>query len=389
MALFQYFPNNYVWNLAVNMAIESGGQIGEIEDMCRPLLEAGARGVDAGTAEFLAQWVNMADKLLGLASEDEAQGRVLSASRKMQRAALYLLVAERMQGHGHPGRDATFAKAQQVFRHSVDIGRENAERVEIPYQGKVLPALLTRAPTKGPQPCVLYVNGLDSCKELLYWSWLPRELARRGIATLSVDQPGTGEALRLQGLPATHESERWATACYDWLAAHDEIDAERIGMAGISLGGYFTPRAMAFEPRFASGAVWGANHDWAEVQKKRLLREGENPVPHYWNHVQWVFGAKDRDEFFEKAQGMCLDGILDRIRAPFLVTHGEKDRQIALSYAQRSYDQLVNSSKRELKIFTEREGGVEHVGADNMTFARDYIADWFAETLGGSTSGCA
>lgn len=389
MALFQYFPNNYVWNLAVNMAIESGGQIGEIEDMCRPLLEAGARGVDAGTAEFLTQWVNMADKLLGLASEDEAQGRVLSASRKMQRAALYLLVAERMQGHGHPGRDATFAKAQQVFRHSVDIGRENAERVEIPYQGKVLPALLTRAPTKGPQPCVLYVNGLDSCKELLYWSWLPRELARRGIATLSVDQPGTGEALRLQGLPATHESERWATACYDWLAAHDEIDAERIGMAGISLGGYFTPRAMAFEPRFASGAVWGANHDWAEVQKKRLLREGENPVPHYWNHVQWVFGAKDRDEFFEKAQGMCLDGILDRIRAPFLVTHGEKDRQIALSYAQRSYDQLVNSSKRELKIFTEREGGVEHVGADNMTFARDYIADWFAETLGGSTSGCA
>lgn len=389
MALFQYFPNNYVWNLAVNMAIESGGQIGEIEDMCRPLLEAGARGVDAGTAEFLTQWVNMADKLLGLASEDEARGRVLSASRKMQRAALYLLVAERMQGHGHPGRDATFAKAQQVFRHSVDIGRENAERVEIPYQGKVLPALLTRAPTKGPQPCVLYVNGLDSCKELLYWSWLPRELARRGIATLSVDQPGTGEALRLQGLPATHESERWATACYDWLAAHDEIDAERIGMAGISLGGYFTPRAMAFEPRFASGAVWGANHDWAEVQKKRLLREGENPVPHYWNHVQWVFGAKDRDEFFEKAQGMCLDGILDRIRAPFLVTHGEKDRQIALSYAQRSYDQLVNSSKRELKIFTEREGGVEHVGADNMTFARDYIADWFAETLGGSTSGCA
>jgi dipeptidyl aminopeptidase/acylaminoacyl peptidase len=387
MALFQYFPNNYVWNLAVNMALESGGQIGEIEDMCRPLLEAGARGVDAGTAEFLAQWVNMADKLLALASEDEAQERVLSASRKLQRAALYLIVAERMQGHGHPGREATFAKAQQAFRHAVDIARENAERVEIPYQGKMLPALLTRAATSGPQPCVLYVNGLDSCKELLYWSWLPRELARRGVATLSVDQPGTGEALRLQGLPATHESERWATACYEWLAARDDIDAKRIGMAGISLGGYFTPRAMAFEPRFASGAVWGANHDWHEVQHKRLLREGENPVPHYWKHVQWVFGAQDKDEFFEKAKGMCLDGILDRIRVPFLVTHGEKDRQIALSYAQRSYDQLVNSPKRELKIFTEREGGVEHVGADNMSFARDYIADWFAETLGGSTSG--
>ena len=47
----------------------------------------------------------------------------------------------------------------------------------------------------------------------------------------------------------------------------------------------------------------------------------------------------------------------------------------------------MNSPRRELKVFTDREGGVEHVGADNMSFARDYIADWFAETLGGSTSG--
>jgi dipeptidyl aminopeptidase/acylaminoacyl peptidase len=247
---------------------------------------------------------------------------------------------------------------------------------------------LTRPPgARGKLPCVLYVNGLDSCKELLYWSWLPRELARRGIATLCVDQPGTGESLRLLGLPATAASERWATPCYEWLAARADVDADRIGMTGISLGGYFTPRALAFEPRFASGAVWGANHDWHEVQLKRLLREGENPVPHYWAHVQWVFGARDRDEFFVKAKDMCLDGILDRIRAPFLVTHGEKDRQIALTYAHRTFEQLTNSQRRELKIFTAREGGVEHVGADNMSFARDYIADWFAETLGGATNG--
>jgi pimeloyl-ACP methyl ester carboxylesterase len=388
MALFQYFPNNYVWNLSVNMALESGGRIGEIEDMCRPLLDAAARGEDAGTAEFLAQWVAVADNLVALAGEDEAKGRLLSAAAKLQRAALYYLVAERMQGRGHPGRERTYAEAQRVFRHAVVIGRENAERVEIPYQGKVMPALLTRAePSDGEAPCVLYVNGLDSCKELLYWSWLPRELARRGIATLSVDQPGTGESLRLQGLHATHESERWASPCYEWLAARDDIDSARIGMVGISLGGYFTPRAMAFEPRFASGAVWGANHDWAEVQRKRLQREGENPVPHYWNHVMWVFGAKDLDDFLARSQGMHLDGILDRIEVPFLVVHGERDRQIALEYAHRTYAELVNSRRRKLKILTAREGGVEHVGADNMSFARDYIADWFAETLGGSAAG--
>ena len=383
MALFQYFPNNYVWNLAVNMAIESGGQIGEIEDMCRPLLEAAARGDDAGTGEFLQQWVIMADKLVTLADEDEARGRLLSAGAKLQRAALYYLVAERMQGLGHPSREATFARAQAVFRRGTRNSRENAERVEVPYEGTYLPGLLTRSELEQERsPAVLYVNGLDSCKELLYWSWLPRALARRGITTLSIDQPGTGESLRLLGLNATHESERWATPCFDWLAARADIDAARIGMTGISLGGYFTPRAMAFEPRFASGAVWGANHNWAEVQQKRLQREGENPVPHYWQHVCWVFGAADTDDFMEKASGMHLNGILDRIKVPFLVTHGAADRQIALDYAQQSYDQLVNSPRRELKVFTEREGGVEHVGADNMSFARDYIADWFAETLG-------
>jgi len=132
--------------------------------------------------------------------------------------------------------------------------------------------------------------------------------------------------------------------------------------------------------------VWGANHNWAEVQQKRLKREGENPVPHYWAHVMWAFGASDMDDFLAKAAGMTLDGVMERIAVPFLVTHGAKDRQISVDYAQQSYDGLTNSPRRELKIFTEREGGVEHVGADNMSYARDYIADWFAESLGGHTA---
>jgi hypothetical protein len=145
VALFQYFPNNYVWNLSVNIAIESGAKIGEIEDMCRPLLDAAARGEDAGTAQFLEQWVKMGDKLVGLAREDEDKARLLSAGAKLQRAALYYLTAERMQGHGHPGRSETYAKAQSAFRHGVKIGAENAERFEVPYAGSFIPGLFTRA----------------------------------------------------------------------------------------------------------------------------------------------------------------------------------------------------------------------------------------------------
>lgn len=382
MALFEYFPN-YIWNLSLAIALESGGKIGEIVDMCQPIKDAAAGGADAGTPAFMREWVRMADKLSVLAGEDEALGRLFSAGDKLKRAALYYQTAERMQGHGHPGRAETYAKALDAFHKGTRFAGDDALRVTIAYEGKELAALWTRGTGEGPRPAVVYCNGLDSTKELLWFSWLPQALARRGISTLCVDQPGTGEALRLQGLAATHDSERWASKWVDWLERQSEVDPARIGMTGISLGGYYAPRAIAFEPRFASGAVWGANHDWAHVQQKRLRREGENPVPHYWGHVMWVFGAKDMEEFHEKSKGMTLDGLMERITVPFLVTHGEHDRQIALDYANRSFDQLTASPNRQLKIFTPREGGVEHVGADNMSFGREYIADWFAETLGG------
>ncbi len=385
MALFEYFPN-YIWNLSVAIAMESGAQLGEIIDMCQPIKDAAASGADAGTPAFMKQWAAMGDKLAELAGEDEAAGRNFSASNKLERAALYLFTAERMQGHGAPGRAATYAKARAAFDKSTVLGRIDRERVEIPLARGTMSALYTQAPGEGPRPVVVYCNGLDSCKELLYWSRLPEALARRGISTLCVDQPGSGEALRLQGLPVDPHSETWASLAVDWLELRPEIDAARIGMTGISLGGHFAPRAVAYEPRFASGACWGANHNWLEVQHKRMKREGENPVPHYWAHVMWAFGAADMDEFLQKASGMNLNGHMDRVRVPFLVTHGAQDRQISVQYAHDCYEQLVNSPRRALQIFTAREGGVEHVGADNMAYGRDCIADWFAETLGGKTA---
>ncbi|EQB12186.1 alpha/beta hydrolase family protein [Sphingobium lactosutens] len=384
MALFEYFPN-YIWNLSVAIAMESGGRIGEIVDMCQPIKDAAANGGDAGTPQFMQAWAAMGAKLLELAAEDEAKGRAFSASNKLERAALYLFVAERMQGHGAPGRKETYAKARDAFDRSTALGKINRDRVEIPLANGTMPALFTRAPGDGPKPVVVYCNGLDSCKELLYWSGLPEALARRGVSTLCVDQPGAGETLRLQNLPVDPHSESWASKAVDWLEQQSDVDPKRIGMTGISLGGHFAPRAVAYEPRFASGAVWGANHNWREVQDKRMAREGENPVPHYWAHVHWAFGASDQDDFLAKSQDMNLNGHMDRIKVPFLVTHGANDRQISLSYADDLYDQLVNSPRREKVIFTAREGGVEHVGADNMSYGRDLIADWFAETLDGVT----
>lgn len=382
--MFRYFPTNYPWNLAVDLAIEMGARIGEIEEMCAPLLPASRQPDAAGTRAFRETWASMADRLSELAAEDEARGRLLSAGDKYGRAATYLLTAERLQPHGAPGRLELYQRFLDVFARGVALAGESCERVEIPYGEAHLAALLVRAEgVEGRAPILVQVNGLDSTKEMKYRVGLPHWLARRGVSSLVVDQPGTGEALRLHGLTAVFDSERWASPIVDWLERRDDVDSFRIGLEGVSLGGYFCPRAVAFEPRFACGVVWGANHDWRDVQKKRLAREGSLPVPHYWEHVRWVWGAKDMDEFLAVAEKVHLDGILDRIRVPFLVTHGEEDSQIPVAWAHRTYEQLVNSPRRELKVFTRREGGVQHSSFDNSANAGAFIADWVAETLGG------
>ena len=384
--MFKYFPTNYVWNLSVDLAIEMGARIGEIEAMCAPLQEAARAPDAAGTSAFRESWVHMADQLCALAEEDEARGRRLSAGEKLSRAASYLITAERLQAHGAPGRMALYRRHLELFARGVQLSGENCERVEIPYEDGHLAALYVRAEgAVGRAPLLVQLNGLDSTKEMRYRVGLPAWLAKRGVSSLVVDQPGSGEALRLFDMKARHDSEHWARRIVDWLQTRDDVDPGRIGCEGVSLGGYYCPRAVAFEPRFACGVVWGANHDWRDVQKRRLEKEGSFPVPHYWAHVCWVWGAKDIDDFMRIAEQVHLDGVVAEICVPFLVTHGEKDSQIPLKWAHRTYEQLVNSPRRELKVFTDREGGCQHSSFDNSINAGHYIADWVAETLGGRT----
>ena len=391
--MFRYFPTNYVWDLSVNLSIEMGARIGEIEAMCKPLLDAAKAPDAAGTAAFRETWQRMADKLCTLAVENEALGRGLSAGEKYRRAANYMLTAERLQAHGSAGREALYARFQETFVKSMTLSGDNCEFVQVPYRTDTgmsfLSGLLVRAeglPAGQRAPLLLQVNGLDSTKEMKYLVGLPLWLAKRGVSSLLIDQPGTGDALRLRHLTARFDAEHWASQVVDWLETRADVDPQRIGMEGVSLGGYYCPRAVAFEPRFACGVVWGANHDWRDVQAKRLAKEGNLPVPHYWAHVCWVWGAKDIDDFMRIAQDVHLDGVVEKIKVPFLVTHGEKDSQIPLQWAHRTYEQLINSPKRELKIFTEREGGAQHASFDNSANAGMFIADWVAETLGTTTS---
>src|SRR6185436_4722616 len=130
--MFKYFPTNYVWNLSVDLAIEMGARIGEIEEMCAPLQDAAKTPNAAGTQAFRESFVRMADKLCILADEDKSRGRLLSAGEKLNRAATYLITAERLQAHGAEGRKSLYLRHREVFDEGVRLSGEDCVRVEIP-----------------------------------------------------------------------------------------------------------------------------------------------------------------------------------------------------------------------------------------------------------------
>ncbi len=143
--MFRYFPTNYVWNLSVDLAIEMGARIGEIETMCAPLVEASKQPDAEGTRAFGRSWASMGERLCELAEDDEERGRLISAGEKLLRAAIYLLTAERMQGYGSPGRAELYVRLQGIFQRGLALTRANCERLEIPYGGAHLAGLYVRA----------------------------------------------------------------------------------------------------------------------------------------------------------------------------------------------------------------------------------------------------
>ena len=90
---------------------------------------------------------------------------------------------------------------------------------------------------------------------------------------------------------------------------------------------------------------------------------------------------------FEIAKKMTLKGVAEKITCPFLIVHGENDRLSPARDAEITIEEAVNSQKRELKVFTCADGGVEHCQVDNNSLAIEYMSDWIADTLGGKPKG--
>lgn len=380
---FTYFPDDYRWShgllLALNGAPWGGGEIGEINRVGLAL--RGRRGDDRAWFE---EWTRMAEAVEAIGRERAAKGKDASAAAYLLRAAQYYHVGERfLQPKGERGL-AAYRRGVECFRDAARrLSRPRIESVEVPYEGTSLPALLVHAEgARGRAPAMVFFDGFDITKEIQYFKGVP-DLVARGIACLIVDGPGNGEAIRFRGLTLHHETERYAGASYEYLAKRSEIDPARIGVMALSLGGYYAPRAAAFEPRFAACLAWGAQWDYHAVWKERLDRiaRGETPslsVP--WEHLLWIFGVKTKEEALGRLEGFRLDGVVQKIQCPFLLVHGEGDAQIPLATAQKCFD-AVGSTRKAFKVFTRAEGGDHHCQIDNVSIGTAYMWDWLEEVL--------
>jgi len=384
--MFEYFPNHYSWSTAALMAVQRGGELSEVDEACRPLLEAAklpdARNNPAAQKQWVDRWSGLARKVEALAEADERAGHPFSAGRKYRRAAVYFMTAERMASRHGPEKGVLYAAYLAAFRKSVELRGEPVEFVDIAYGNTQLPALLYRAPGAGPRPAMIHFDGFDVSKEWMHLSGMPHEFARRGISTLMVDHPGIGAALRLQNLPTSPESEKWAAAAMDYLETRADIDRARVGIIAMSLGGYYAPRAAAFEKRLACCVAWGARWDNAESHG-RILRDpnAARSITGWIDHALHVYGARDIEEASAKIAAMNLKDVAHKIECPLLVVHGENDRQVSADQAHRTIDGAVNSPHRDLKIFSAAEGGVEHCQGDLFSIAVDWIADWVADVF--------
>jgi dienelactone hydrolase len=378
---FMYFPDNYRWSAAfVNMlgtAQFGGVDISELHAIGR-LLE-GKRG-DDDEAWFDA-CVKIADTVRGHAEKFRTEGHPVSASNFYLRACHYYQMGERFRTPKDARALDAYRTAVECFHQFVELSGNKIEIVDVPFEGKKLPGYFVPAQNakSARTPCMVFFDGLDITKEIQFLRGVP-DLVRRGISVLVMDGPGTGEAIRFRGMPLRYDYEKAGSACIDYLEQRADVDPKRIGIVAISLGGYYAPRCASLEPRFAACIAWGAIWDYYGTWKKRIDAGFKASMSVPGHHIMWILGVDSLDAALKKLEPFKLDGVVQKMRCPFLVVHGEDDEQIPLEHAQALYE-ASGSADKTLRVFIAEEGGAQHCQRDYLSLGTAVMWNWLEDKL--------
>jgi fermentation-respiration switch protein FrsA (DUF1100 family) len=304
------------------------------------------------------------------AAHHEALGRAalakkhfLTAGECLQRAGVYYHFAAFLFVHDVPQMKIAHMKAVECRQAALPFLRPPGERVLIPYEGKTLAGVLRKPAGYDKPSVVMMAVGLDSTKE--EGDAYEAPFLARGMATLIFEGPGQGEAQYDFAIRGDYEVP--VKAVLDYVETRRDLDASRIGMWGVSLGGYYAPRAAAFEKRIKACIALGGPFNWAEAWDglPELTREAFRVRSH----------CATQDEARQNAATLSLEGIAQNITCPLFIVNGRLDRIVPAADAER----LAREVKGPVELMMIEDGN--HIATNRAYRWRSQSADWMGEKL--------
>jgi dienelactone hydrolase len=312
--------------------------------------------------DWLPAWEAHGDQLASEATDAQDQGFSETAGELWRRAAtsyhfgrfVWMVDMDRYR-QASDKASAALAAAHRLLDPT-------AERLEIPFEGAHMVAILRRPNTPNPPPLVVLIPGLDSTKEEFFGT--EEVFHRRGLATLTLEGPGQGETGYELSIRPDYDVP--FGAALDYLSDRSDIDLDRVGAIGFSLGGYYAPRVAAFEPRCKAAVGISGPYRMSDFWDER--------PPMTKATFQHHSGSSSEEEAKAVAATLSLDGVARQIAQPLLIITGDRDRLVPWKETKRIADEAPNST---WKLY---EGG-NHV-VNNMPYqCKTFAADWLRQHL--------
>jgi pimeloyl-ACP methyl ester carboxylesterase len=373
-----------------------GADIGEC-------LAAAARVRGSDLDSWYDAWESTAIAALTLAEGELAAGRTESARLAFWRSSSYFRTAGVMLMGTPPDPRLvdSYTRQTDAFRRGAALLGVPPEIVQIPYEDTTLPGYFFRAGEgQRPRATVILTGGYDGTAEELYFFNGAAALAR-GYHVLAFDGPGQGAALLRQGLVLRPDWENVVTPVVDYLVCRPDVDASKIALIGLSLGGYLAPRAASAEHRLAACIADCGSYDLfasaleripgplasglaegggtAAAVLRRVLRILERKPTAGWalRRGQQVHGAADPIQYLRSLRDYSLKDRADKITCPMFVCNAEGD-DISQSAPQLA---AALTCETEFITFTASEGAGDHceAGARTLYHARSF--GWLDRSL--------
>ena len=357
--------------------LSGGADIGEV-------MATVSQIADNDQQSWFAAWSATSDRVFALAERTHdplSKGGAYLRAHGYQRTGGFLLPPD------DPKRPASWEKEVNYFYKGLDAMGVAYERITVPYEGAALRALYLPGPQGAEEkPLLVLVGGYDSSLEELYLV-IGKAAGDRGYSVLIYEGPGQGQPLR-DGLTFTHQWERPTGAVLDeFERLHGE--AAKIVIMGMSMGGYFAPRAAAFDERIDGVIAYDACFDVAETIRPIVAALASNPmalknpdVAWSYKNALWTMGTRDLEETVQAFAPYTLRGVAQRIRQDVLILQGTDDHFVPFHQATDFQNALVNARSVTTRIFDRASGGAQHCQCGAATLVHAAVFDWLAEKFG-------